>query len=132
MLVDDSAEMQMRHARHLEGAGLTVYTAGDRTHALDVIRQAVPDVIVMDVDHPLMNGLEVCRQLREDNATRHVSLVGLTLDATKQGLAAFRSGCDVVLRKPCSDQLLLAAVQLLLDRPRAAVRGADMLRTACA
>jgi len=132
LVVDDSAETQTRHARHLAGAGLAVHMPGDHGHVLDEIRQIVPDVVVLDVDDPLVDGLDVCRQLREDTTTRHVSLVGMTRDATQQGMAAFRSGCDVVLGKPCSEHLLLAAVQLLLDRPRTAARSVSMLRTASA
>lgn len=132
LVVDDSAELRALHARHLEAPGLKVYTAGHGARLLHLLRGTVPDVVVVDVDAPEMSGLSFCRQLRDHEPTRHVPVVAVTGDTALHGAAAIQSGCDVVLRKPCSQDLLLAAVRLLLERPRAAGFGGDTLRAACA
>ena len=72
--------------------------------------------IVLDVDMPVMNGLDLCRQLRADAATRDVVVVVVTGDASEQAQAALNAGCDAVLGKPCSRTLLLATIRLLLER----------------
>lgn len=95
---------------------MEVFTAENGTVALDAARRAVPDVIVTDVDMPVMDGLDLCRQLRADAATRHVAVVVVTGDASDQAQAALDAGCDAVLGKPCSRTLLLATIRLLLER----------------
>ena len=104
------------HTRFLHGSGMEVLTAENGTMALDAARRAVPDVIVTDVDMPIMDGLDLCRQLRADAATRDVVVVVVTGDATDQAQAALDAGCDAVLGKPCSRTLLLATIKMLLDR----------------
>lgn len=127
LVVDSSADVRALHARCLGASGLKVFTAGNGARALDTIRHTVPDLVVMDLDQPLMDGLTFYQGLRSDSATEHVPVVVVTSDATRQGGAAFHSACDVVLRKPCSQDLLLATVKLLLDRPRAAAHSAGPL-----
>lgn len=95
---------------------MEVLTAENGTVALDAARRAVPDVIVTDVDMPLMDGLDLCRHLRADVVTRDVVVVVVTGDATAQAEAALDAGCDAVLGKPCSRTLLLATIRLLLER----------------
>jgi CheY-like chemotaxis protein len=116
LVVDDAAEVRQIHTRLLHGSGMEVFTAENGTLALDAARRAVPDVIVTDVDMPVMNGLDLCRQLRADAATRDVVVVVVTGDASEQAQAALNAGCDAVLGKPCSRTLLLATIRLLLER----------------
>jgi CheY-like chemotaxis protein len=65
---------------------------------------------------PVMNGLDLCRRLRSDEATRNVLVVVVTGDAGEQAQAAFAAGCDAVLGKPCSGTVLLATIRVLLER----------------
>ena len=115
LVVDDAPDVRQIHTRYLYRTGMEVYTAENGTVALDAARRAVPDVIVTDVDMPVMNGLDLCRQLRADAATRDVVVVVVTGDATDQAQAALDAGCDAVLGKPCSEALLLATIRQLLD-----------------
>jgi len=116
LVVDDAPEVRQIHTRLLYGSGMEVFTAENGTVALDAARRAAPDVIVTDVDMPVMNGLDLCRQLRADAATRDVVVVVVTGDASEQAQAALNAGCDAVLGKPCSRTLLLATIRLLLER----------------
>ncbi len=116
LVVDDAAEIRQLHVRFLHGTGMEVSTAENGTMALDSVRRVVPDVIVTDVCMPVMDGLDLCRQLRADAATRDVFLVAVTGDPSEEGQAALDAGCDTVLAKPCSRTLLLATIRLLLDR----------------
>jgi CheY-like chemotaxis protein len=116
LVVDDAADVRTIHTGFLHGSGMEVLTAENGTTALDTARRAVPDVIVTDVDMPIMDGLDLCRQLRADAATRDVAVVVVTGDATDQAQAALDAGCDAVLGKPCSRTLLLTTIRLLLER----------------
>jgi CheY-like chemotaxis protein len=95
---------------------MEVFTAENGTVALEAVRRAVPDVVVTDLDMPVMDGLSLCRQLRADASTRQVAVVVVTGDAPDQHAAAMDAGCDAVLAKPCSRTLLLATIRILLDR----------------
>jgi two-component system, sensor histidine kinase ChiS len=95
---------------------MEVLTAENGTQALDAARRAIPDVVVTDVDMPVMDGLDLCRQLRADAATREVAVVVVTGDATDRAQAALDAGCDAVLGKPCSRDLLLTTIQQLLEQ----------------
>ena len=75
----------------------------------------MPDIVVTDLDMPVMDGLDLCRQLRADAATRTVVVVMVTGDAPAQEEAAKAAGCDAVLPKPCTRTLLLATIRRLLE-----------------
>ena len=115
-MVDDAPDVRQIHTRFLRGSDMEVITAENGNMALDVIRRAVPDVIVTDVDMPIMDGLNLCRQVRADAATRDVVVVVVTGDPADQAKAAIDAGCDAILGKPCSRTLLLATIKMLLDR----------------
>jgi two-component system alkaline phosphatase synthesis response regulator PhoP len=116
LLVDDADDIRQIHQRFFHGTGMEVLTAENGHVALKVARRVVPDVIVTDVDMPIMDGLTLCRQVRADAATRRVAVVVVTGDAADQERAAIDAGCDAVLAKPCSRRLLIATVRRLLDR----------------
>jgi CheY-like chemotaxis protein len=115
LIVDDEPDIRGFHALLLNGAGMEVFTAENGTMALDVMRRASPDVIVTDVNMPVMDGVELCRHIRADATTRDVVVVIITGDASHRSQAALDAGCDAVLEKPCSQTLLLATIQVLLD-----------------
>jgi CheY-like chemotaxis protein len=116
LIVDDADEVRKIHTMFLQGSGMEVLTAQNGSLALDAARRAVPDVIVTDVDMPVMDGLDLCRQLRAEAATRHVVVVVVTGDAPNQIQTAYAAGCDAVLGKPCSRTVLLATIRVLLER----------------
>ena len=118
LVVDDAPGVRQIYARFLHASGMEVLTAENGILALDTARRAVPDIIVTDVEMPVMDGLALCRHLRADAATRGVAVVVVTGDASEQSQAALDAGCDAVLEKPCSQTMLLATIRRLLDRRR--------------
>lgn len=115
LVVDDIPEMRQVFTRFLDASGMEVFEAENGAAALNAVRNAVPDVVVSDIDMPLMDGLELCRQLRADPVTRRVIVVIVSGDASVQARAAVDAGCDAVLGKPCSVELLMATIRRLLD-----------------
>jgi len=117
LVVDDVPDVRDLHSRFLRGCGLDVATAENGILALDEARRAVPHVVVTDIQMPVMNGLDLCRRLRADPATRDIGVVVVTGDASDWIQAvALDAGCDVVLAKPCPRTLLLATIRRLLER----------------
>jgi CheY-like chemotaxis protein len=104
------------HTHLLDGSGMEVSTAENGILALHAARLAVPDVIVTDVNMPVMDGVDLCRHLRADAVTRDVVVVVVTGEASDQAQAALDAGCDAVLAKPCSGTVLLATIRRLLGR----------------
>jgi CheY-like chemotaxis protein len=116
LIVDDVPEIREVLIRSLDASGMEVFEAENGTAALRAARNDVPDVVVSDIDMPLMDGLELCRRLRADPVTRRVIVVIVSGDASTQARAAVDAGCDAVLGKPCSPGLLLATIGRLLLR----------------
>ncbi|MEK7873047.1 MAG: response regulator, partial [Chloroflexota bacterium] len=69
LVVEDEASLREALRYNLGRAGYTVFAVGDGMEALDVARSEKPDVIILDIMLPSLNGLEVCRQLRRETAT---------------------------------------------------------------
>jgi len=116
LVVDDASEIRRAHSNLLESSGMEVFTADNGATALEAVRRLVPDVVVTDLDMPVMDGLDLCRRLRSDEATRSVVVVVVTGDAREQSEIAIEAGCDAILPKPCSRTLLLATIRILLER----------------
>jgi CheY-like chemotaxis protein len=118
LVVDDVLDVRDLHSGFLRGFGMDVSTAENGVLALDEARRAVPQIVVTDIQMPVMNGLDLCRRLRADPATRDIGVVVVTGDVSDWIQAvALDAGCDVVLAKPCPRTLLLATIRRLLERP---------------
>jgi CheY-like chemotaxis protein len=77
----------------------------------------LPDVIVMDLSLPVMDGWEATRRLKADERTRHIPIIVLTGHAVAgQARDARKAGCDAFLAKPCLPEMLVEKVQELLQR----------------
>jgi adenylate cyclase len=102
-----------------------IIQARDGVMALEVARQTMPDLILLDVNMPMMNGFEVCTQLKADDSTRAIQIIMLTamgdIDSRVRGLSA---GADDYLTKPFSPRELVARV----ERSLRAKISADNLR----
>jgi CheY-like chemotaxis protein len=114
LVVDDNIEIRRLFALALRHGGLRVLEAGSGREALKLAHTSAPDFVVTDIEMPDLDGLELCRRLRQLPATSNVPIVVVTGSAVTQGDAATAAGCDVVLAKPCSPALLLATIQRLL------------------
>jgi CheY-like chemotaxis protein len=117
LLVDDTPQILDLFGRFLRLSGMAVTCAVDGVDGLAEARASVPDAVVCDLDMPNMDGLALCRALRDDPATRHVPILVVSGSGATQTGAALAAGCDAVLEKPCSGALLVTTIERLLARP---------------
>jgi CheY-like chemotaxis protein len=118
LLVEDVRDGRDIYRTILEFAGHSVFEAGSGAEALAAVRTLTPDVIVMDVTMPVMDGLEATRQLKGDPSTAIIPVLILTAHARRSDRDnAISSGADAYLAKPCAPREVLVAVeQLIRDR----------------
>ena len=117
LIVEDDADIGQLVARYLQKAGFvaTVLTSG--RDVLAQARREPPDVVLLDVMLPGMNGLELCRGLRSDTATALVPIILLTArDGEEERIAGLETGADDYITKPFSPKEVVARVRALLRR----------------
>jgi two-component system, OmpR family, response regulator len=112
LLVDDDAPIRRMLERTLAAEGYAVATAGDGGSALAEVERSVPDVIVLDVAMPGMDGLAVCRRLRAKGMTTPVLML-TARDAVEDRVEGLDAGADDYLTKPFSFAELLARLRAL-------------------
>ncbi len=117
MIVDDNST-NLKLARDvLEWSGYQVTGAGDAEQALRLIDQAQPDLILMDIGLPGMDGLELTRKLKEYEGTRSIRVVALTAFAMKgDRQKVIEAGCDGYISKPIDTRMLAAQVAECLGK----------------
>jgi DNA-binding response OmpR family regulator len=123
LVVDDDPTIRDVVARYLSQAGFDVEAVGDGLSALTAAETDAPDLVVLDVMLPGVDGLEVCRRLR---ATSHVPVVMLTaLGEESDRIVGLEVGADDYVSKPFSPRELVLRVQSVLRRARAPLRTVD-------
>ena len=111
LVVDDNPTNLKLACDVLEWAGYAVGHAGDAEQALDSIADAPPDLILMDIGLPGMDGLTLTRKLKEDPVTRAIRIVALTAFAMKgDEQRVIEAGCDGYIPKPIDTRALAAQV----------------------
>ncbi|HVW43894.1 MAG TPA: response regulator transcription factor [Amycolatopsis sp.] len=116
LVVDDDETVRDVVRRYLEAAGFTVGQAGDGESALAEFARAEPDLVVLDVMMPGINGLEVCRRLRRTSAVPIVMLTALGEEENR--IAGLQLGADDYVTKPFSPRELVLRVGSVLRRAR--------------
>src|SRR5688572_21145920 len=118
LLVEDNEESRDALSRHLRRKGYEVLTAVDGRQGLEAARAGAPDLVLMDMSLPVLDGWEATRQLKADAQTRHIPVIALTAHAMagdrEKALAA---GCDEYDTKPVEFARLLGKIQGLLGAP---------------
>ena len=118
LVVEDNAEMR-HYIVSVLSKKFTVLEASDGKEAIDIARERVPDLILSDIIMPHMNGLELCQQIKEDQATGHISVVLLTSKATTdETIEGTGSGADAYLTKPVNLLLLQVTIDKLIENRR--------------
>ena len=121
LVVDDHRESREVCARLLGQAGFRVNTAINGLDGLVKALSLGPDVIVMDLAMPDLDGLDCTRQLAASSRTRDIPVIVLTAHATPEARAlALAAGCRAFLPKPILPELLIAEVSRLGGRPQSA------------
>src|SRR5262245_28907220 len=112
LVVDDSNLLRGILKEELEAEGFKVHTAEDGAQALECARDLRPDVILLDVGLPGLDGYEVCRRVKGDSATADIPVLMITaLNELKDKLAGFEAGADDYLTKPFFTKELLARLR---------------------
>ncbi len=119
LIVDDSSVMRKIIERSLRQAGLdelVVYEAGNGTEALDVLRVKAVDLILSDINMPLMDGLEFVRQLNAQHLASGVPIVMITTESSEEHVKqAIQAGARGYIRKPFTPQQVKERVLPLLS-----------------
>ncbi len=118
LVVDDEPEISKLVARIFEKRGYRVNVAGDGAEALASVEKDRPDLLILDLNLPKIDGWEVCRRLKSDPATRAIPIIMLTaahanVDDAEIGLGL---GADEYVAKPFVKAVLLHNVERLLGR----------------
>ena len=117
LVVDDEAVLVETIAYNLEQAGYQVITAADGASALQAAHRETPDLIILDIMLPEMDGLEVCRQLRRESNTATTPIMMLTAKGDEiDKVVGLEVGADDYVTKPFGRRELLARVRALLRR----------------
>jgi len=117
LVVDDEKDLLDLVSYHLEKAGLKCLAARDGETALQIAKDRLPDLIVLDLMLPGLDGLEVCRKLRKDSKTANVAIIMLTAKAEEvDRIVGLEMGADDYLVKPFSPRELVARIKAVLRR----------------
>ena len=117
LVADDDPDILELVAFRLERAGYDIVRARDGEEALQLAAEHVPDLAVLDVMMPKLNGYEVTQRIRQDDATSDMPVILLTARVQEADVErGFQVGADDYLKKPFSPQELRARVQSILGR----------------
>ena len=116
LVVDDYQDAREMYAEYLQYSGFRVAEAKNGNEAVTQARALKPDLILMDLSLPGMDGWEATRVLKADEQTKHIPIVALTghaLAGASEG--ARKAGCDSFVTKPCLPDDLVVEVRRMLD-----------------
>jgi DNA-binding response OmpR family regulator len=117
LLVDDDKDLLAALEVKLFKEGYQIDTAPDGEVALEKIRSELPDLVILDVNMPRMNGMDVCRALRSDDKTRDLAVLMLTArDDEVDKILGLEFGADDYVTKPYNPRELILRVKSLLKR----------------
>ncbi len=126
LVVDDEPKIIQLTQDYLENAGFSVLSAGDGERALAVIQIEKPDLVVLDLGLPGMDGLDVCRSIRK---TSNLPIIMLTArDEETDKLVGLELGADDYITKPFSPKELVARVRSVLRRSALVQEGREVIR----
>src|SRR5205085_4267861 len=118
LLVDDYPDAREMYSEYLKFSGFDVIEASNGAEALQRAIESSPDIILMDLSLPVMDGWEATRRLKEDARTSAIPVVALTGHALAGMFeGAKRAGCDAFVTKPCLPEDLVKEIHNVLDGP---------------
>ena len=118
LLVDDLADQRELYRQYLDFAGYDVTVARDGFEAVDCALQVHPDVIIMDLAMPGLDGFETTQRLKVLDGTRDIPVIALTAHGELPREWALTAGCAAYLKKPCYPHDLALEISAVLDKAR--------------
>lgn len=116
LVVEDYQDAREMYAAYLQFSGFEVAEATNGLEAIEKAQQLLPDIILMDLALPRLDGWEATRRLKKDARTRDIPIVALTGHALPgHAEGAQQAGCDAFVTKPCLPDALVAEIKRLLD-----------------
>ena len=123
LVVDDFADNREMYSEYLSFSGYDVIEAKNGKEAIEAANARMPDIIIMDLSLPVMDGWEATRRLKADEKTRQIPVVALTGHALAgHSKGARDAGCDSFLAKPCLPDQLVAEIRRMLQSGRATIK----------
>jgi len=113
LLVDDDPDARAMYSEYLRSKGCVVFTAGDGRVAVGKAKDLGPDIIVMDLAMPRVDGFEATRRLRESSWTSRIPVIAISAVPMTQD-DAMRAGCDAYLAKPVEPEVLFLQICSIL------------------
>ncbi|HSD85488.1 MAG TPA: response regulator [Anaerolineae bacterium] len=115
LIVEDNALNRALLTAVLKPAGFEILSAEDGRQGIDVAQRELPDLILMDVMLPGLNGYEATRRLKAEPATQHIPIIAITANAAPaERERALDAGCDGYIAKPIDTRALPGQVRLFL------------------
>ena len=115
LVVEDFLDAQEMYSEYLTFSGFRVATASDGAQAIERANELQPDLILMDLSLPVIDGWEATRRLKEQPATRDIPVVALTGHALSgHSEKAKKAGCDSFVTTPCLPDALVAEIRRVL------------------
>jgi CheY-like chemotaxis protein len=116
LVVEDYQDAREMYAAYLQFSGYRVAEATNGLEAIDRAQELMPDIILMDLALPKMDGWEATRRLKMNEKTRHIPIVALTGHALAgHAEGARQAGCDSFVTKPCLPDALVAEIRRMLS-----------------
>jgi two-component system phosphate regulon response regulator PhoB len=128
LVVEDDRALCELLSWNLSAEGYDVRSTGDGEEALLMVREQMPDAIILDWMIEQVPGIEVCRQLRKDRETAKIPIVMLTARGEEEDrIRGLKTGADDYVTKPFSPRELMARVEALLRRSRPSLNGDNLV-----
>src|SRR5665648_757188 len=117
LLVDDEVDILEFISYNLEKEGYKVYTAQNGAEAIKIAEKTLPDLIILDVMMPEMDGIAACEEIRRIPSLQHTMIAFLTARGEDYSqIAGFEAGADDYITKPIRPKVLISRVKALLKR----------------
>jgi len=119
LIVEDQQDLRQLYVEHLTMSGFDVIEAANGADAISQTTSYLPDVVLMDLSLPVIDGWEATRRLKADARTAHIPVVALTAhDGSGELQRATRAGCDWFVPKPCPPDALITEIRRVLAGTR--------------
>jgi len=127
LIVEDEPGIRMSIKDELESEGYVVYEAEDGEHGLEIVHRMSPDLIILDIMMPILNGTEMCKRLRMSGDTTPILMLTVK-DKEIDKVLGLELGADDYMTKPFSLRELLARVKALFRRTEEPYKGVQRIR----